>query len=54
LIDQEYVATLHDIMDDDLKVARDLTDERRVGQRSDALPWFWRFGDEIDTGSPWM
>lgn len=53
-IDQEYMATLHDITDDDLKVAGDLTDERRVGQRSDALPWFWRFGDEIDTGSPRM
>lgn len=53
-IDQEYMATLHDITDDDLKVARDLTDKRRVGQRSDAPPWFWRFGDEIDTPSPRM
>ncbi|KIM76560.1 hypothetical protein PILCRDRAFT_77628, partial [Piloderma croceum F 1598] len=49
-IDPEYVATLHDIMDDDLKVAGDLTDERRFGQRSDALPWFWRFGDAVDSG----
>ncbi|KIM91744.1 hypothetical protein PILCRDRAFT_850 [Piloderma croceum F 1598] len=49
-IDPEYVATLHDITDDDLKVAGDLTDERRFGQRSDALPWFWRFGDAVDSG----
>ena len=49
-IDPEYVATLHDITDDDLKVAGDLTDERRFGQRSDTLPWFWRFGDAVDSG----
>ncbi|KIM72965.1 hypothetical protein PILCRDRAFT_15660 [Piloderma croceum F 1598] len=49
-IDPEYVATLHDITDDDLKVAGDLTDECRFGQRSDALPWFWQFGDAVDSG----
>jgi hypothetical protein len=48
------MATLRDITDDDLKVAGDLTDERRVGQRSDALPWFWRFGDAVESGSPRM
>ena len=40
-IDQGYLGMLHDITDDDLKVAGDLTDERRFGQWSDALPWFW-------------
>jgi hypothetical protein len=53
-IDPEYVATLHDITDDDLKVAGDLTDERRFGQRSDTLPWFWRFGDAVDSSGPRM
>jgi uncharacterized protein YjiS (DUF1127 family) len=53
-IDPEYVATLHDITEDDFKVAGDLTDERRFGQRSDTLPWFWRFGDTIDSGGPRM
>ena len=53
-IDPEYLRTLHEITDDDLKVAGDLTDERRVGQRSDTLPWFWRVGDEADTNSPRM
>lgn len=38
----EYLSTLHDITDEDLKVSGDLTDERRVGQRNDALAWFWR------------
>ena len=49
-IDPEYLATLHNITDDNLKVARDLTDERRVGQRSDTLPWFWRSGGTVDAG----
>ena len=44
-IDPEYMSTLHDITDDDMKVAGDLTDERRFGQRSDTLPWFWRIGN---------
>jgi hypothetical protein len=48
-IDPEYGATLHDITDDDLKVAGDLTDEWRFGQQSDALPWFWQFGDAVDS-----
>jgi len=52
--DPEYMATLHDITDSDLKMAGDLTDERRVGQRSDTLPWFWRFGDTGDSGGPRM
>ena len=53
-VDPEYMATLRDITDDDLKVAGDLTDERRFGQRSDALPWFWRFGDAVESGGPRM
>ncbi|KIM74953.1 hypothetical protein PILCRDRAFT_48736, partial [Piloderma croceum F 1598] len=24
------------------------------GQRSDTLPWFWRFGDAVDSGGPRM
>jgi hypothetical protein len=53
-IDQEYLRTLHPITDDDLKVAGDLTDERRFGQRSDALPWFWRIGDAVEMNGPRM
>ena len=50
--DMEYLATLFDVTDDDLKVAGDLTDEGRVGQRSDTLPWFWRIGDTVDSSGP--
>ena len=53
-IDPEYQAALHDITDDDLKVAGDITDERRFGQWSDALPWFWRIGDGTDSSGPRM
>ena len=46
--------TLYDITDDDLKVAGDITDEWRFGQRSDALPWFWQIGDGTDSSGPRM
>ncbi len=53
-VDPEYLATLHDITDDDLKVAGDITDERRFGQRSDTLPWFWRIGEPVVSDGPRM
>jgi hypothetical protein len=53
-MDSEYLATLREITDDDLKVAGDLTDERRFGQRSDTLPWFWRIGELVDSDGPRM
>ncbi|KAI0251378.1 hypothetical protein BJV78DRAFT_1088145, partial [Lactifluus subvellereus] len=37
-----------------LKVAGDITDERRFGQRSDALPWFWRIRDINNSSAPRM
>jgi hypothetical protein len=54
-VDPEYLATLHNITDNDLKVAGDITDAGRFGQRSDTLPWFWRIGESIDeSGGPRM
>jgi len=53
-VDTEYLDTLRPITDEDLKVAGDLTDERRFGQRSDTLPWFWRFGEPVDCNNPRM
>ena len=53
-IDSQYLKTLSEISDEDLKVAGDLTDERRFGQRSDTLPWFWRIGEGVNTNSPRM
>jgi hypothetical protein len=52
--DPEYLATLHDITDNDLKVTGDITDEGRFGQRSDTLPWFWRIGEPDFTSGPRM
>ena len=43
-IDPEYLETLRDITEDDMKMAGDITEEHRVGQRSDTLAWFWRHG----------
>ena len=53
-IEAEYLDTLQDITDDDMKVAGDLTDERRFGQRSDTLPWFWRIGNVDGSDGPRM
>ena len=53
-VDLEYLATLHDITDDDFKVSGDLTDEWRFGQCSDTLPWFWQIGDTVDSSGPRM
>jgi len=36
-IEPEYLATLHDVTEDDMKVAGDLTDEGRFNQR----PTLW-------------
>ena len=53
-IDPEFLATLQEITDEDLKLAGDITDKRRFGQRSDALPWFWRIGDINTSNGPQM
>ena len=53
-IEPEYLATLHDIGDKDLKVSGDLTDERRFGQQSDTLPWFWMTGEPVGTSGSRM
>ena len=52
--DSEYLTTLHDITDDNLKLSGDITQERRFGQRSDILPWFWRIGCGNNMSSPGM
>jgi hypothetical protein len=44
-VDPDYLDTLHDITDNDLTVAADVTDPGRYGQRSDRLPWFWCIGE---------
>ena len=53
-IDLEYLKMLHDIMDDDFKVSGDLTNERRYGQQSDTLPWFWRISEPVGTYGSWL
>src|ERR1700691_1920403 len=45
----EYLVTLLDITNNDLKVAGNLTDEGRFGQRSDTLPWFQWIGDIVNS-----
>lgn len=48
-LDQDYLKTLHNITEDDMKMSGDITEENRVGQRSDVLAWFWRLGSSPDT-----
>lgn len=47
----EYLKTLLPITEEDMKVAGDITEENRFGQRSDTLPWFWRVGEPDGNGS---
>jgi hypothetical protein len=53
-VEPEYLATLHDITEDDMKVAGDLTNEGRFNQHSDTLPWFWQIGHANDSDGPQM
>lgn len=41
-VEPEYLETLQDITEQDMKVSGDITEDNRFGQRSDTLPWFWR------------
>ena len=45
-VDREYLSTLHDITPEDMKMAGDVTEENRIGQRSSILAWFWRLGSD--------
>ena len=53
-IEPEYLATLHDVTEDDMKVARDLTDEGQFNQHSDTLAWFWQIGQMDNSDGPRM
>jgi hypothetical protein len=52
-VEPEYLETLQDITEEDMKMSGDVTEENRFGQRSDTLAWFWRQGGmlESDDGS---
>ena len=40
---------------EDLRLSGDITEENRLGQQSDALPWFWRLdGKDAEEQSDWM
>jgi hypothetical protein len=51
-------ATLSDyqmLQKTDLRLSADITEENRMGQRSDTLPWFWRMkGQNEDQHNAWM
>jgi hypothetical protein len=53
-VNQDYLGTLKDITEDDMKVAGDLTDKSRFSQCSDTLPWFWGISSPDDFNGPWM
>ena len=53
----EYLKTLQDITEADMKMYGDVTEEHRFGQRSDTLAWFWRQNgqpESDDESSPHM
>jgi hypothetical protein len=44
--DNETLAHYQEIRREDLKLSGDVVEENRFGQKSDALAWFWRMGDQ--------
>jgi hypothetical protein len=53
--DDSTLAHFQKLQANDLKVNLDVTEENRVGQRSDTLPWFWRLdGQNADQHETWM
>jgi len=53
--DDSTLAHFQKLQTNDLKVNLDVTEENRVGQRSDTLPWFWRLdGQNADQHETWM
>lgn len=56
-VEPEYLETLQDITEADMKMSGDVTEEHRFGQRSDTLAWFWRQNgqpESDDDSSPRM
>jgi len=56
-VEVEYLGTLQDITESDMKMSGDMTEENRFGQRSETLAWFWRHGagrDSDDIAGPRM
>ncbi|KAI0262654.1 hypothetical protein BGY98DRAFT_928975, partial [Russula aff. rugulosa BPL654] len=44
---QDTLQKYQPIKPDELKVNKDITEENRVDQGSDLLPWFWRIGGNL-------
>jgi hypothetical protein len=38
------------LSNDQLKIPADITEENRIGQKSDSLAWFWKIGQKIEDG----
>lgn len=49
-VEVQYLDTLQDITEDNMKMSGDITEENRFGQRSETLAWFWRQGPGPDSG----
>ena len=53
--DDATLARFQELQTKHLKISADITEENRVGQRSDTLPWFWRLdGQNADQHDTWM
>jgi len=53
--DDEIQKKYQDITKKHLKMPGDILEENRIGQKNDALAWFWRLGPQGDTdGNDWI
>jgi hypothetical protein len=53
--DDATLVQYQELRTEHLKLSGDITEENRVGQRSDVMPWFWRLdGQNADQHDTWM
>ena len=53
--DNTILSKYQELQTKDLRLSADITEENRVGQRNDTLPWFWRMeGQNAEQHDAWM
>lgn len=53
--DEDTMERYQELQREDLRLSGDITEENRLGQRSDTLPWFWRIdGKDAEHDDVWM
>jgi len=53
--DETIMDRYQELLKEDLRLSGDITEENRLGQRNETLPWFWRLdGKNVEETGAWM